>query len=695
MPALRSLLASLLAFCCLLVPARATWSIVVIDLATGEIAIGIATCLTGFDLRPNAIVVVPGYGAAAAQSVIGPLSLRQLIRTGLLNGTQASQILAQLAAADAAGHQSRQYGIVSLQGGALTFTGSLAGSFAGGVTGQLGTLRYAIQGNVLTGVEVVQAAEAALTIPGTLADKVMAAMQAARIFGGDGRCSCNASAPTSCGAPPASFTKCAHTALMIVARPGDVDAACTTPAGCGAGQYWLDLNVANQPVTAVDPVAQLQTQYDAWKLAQIGRPDHFQSTVTMSGTTLRADGVSTVTGTVVLRDAQGNPLGNNLAVSVSLASNSTVGGITFGAVTPQANGSYTFTMTGNLDAGDAVLDVAAFDTLGRIGISPRPVVQLTNAFGTCGTGGVVNGAGAVFDVLRVDGAVTSDRVATVGFGQPFTIALDAPGGLQPPLPAPVGLFALWLHAGLPIGGIELPFGPTQGSLCFTPAPFAASPSLLLADSFGLGGLIPAASAPWTLPLPGVPLLFDATLQGAMVTDTQPTLAATNAVLLRVVPLPPPGITSIVPISPAVGQLVTVTGSNFLPGVETRIAGNVVANTLVGATQLTFTMPAGVPCDAPLTVANLGSSPAQTTINASPLITSLPFLSGTRNGGATFVVIGQRLLGATVTIGGAPLTITSQTATVIVGTTPPGTPGPAQVIVSNPVGCQATGGYTYL
>jgi len=694
MPALRSLVAAFVAFCCLLAPVRATWSIVVIDLATGEIAIGIATCLTGFDLRPNTVVVVPGRGVAAAQSLVGSLSLRQLIRTGLLNGTQVSQILAQLAAADTS-HQSRQYGIVSLDGGALTFTGSLAGGYAGGVTGQVGTLRYAIQGNVLTDVAVVQAAEAALTLPGTVADKVMAAMQAARVFGGDGRCSCSAAAPTSCGAPPPSFTKCAHTALMIVARPGDVDAACTASAGCGAGQYWLDLNVANQPATAADPVAQLQTQYDAWKLAQIGRPDHFRSTVTMSSPTLRADGVSTVTGTVVLRDAQGAPLGNSLAVAVSLASQSTVTGVSFGPVTPQANGSYTFTMTGALDAGVAVLDVAAFDTLGRIGISPRPVVQITNAFGDCGTGAIVNGSGAVFDALRVDGAVTADRVATVGYGQPFAIALDAPAGLQPPLPAPVGLFALWLHVGLPIGGVELPFGPTQGTLCFTPAPFSAAPTVLLADSFGLGGLVPAGQTPWSLPISGLPLLLDATLQGVMLVDTLPTLAVTNAVLLRVVPLPPPGLTGIAPIAPAVGQLVTVTGSNFLPGVETRIAGNVVANTLVSPTQITFSMPAGVPCDAPLTVANLGSSAATTTINATPSIGSLPFASGTRNGGATFVVIGQRLLGATVTIGGAPITVTSQTATVIVGTTPPGTPGPAQVVVSNPNGCQAIGSYTYL
>ena len=116
MPSLRHLAYAFLSLFLLALPARATWSILIINLQTGEIAVGIATCLTGFDLRPNTIVVVPGYGVAAAQSFVGPLALRELIRTGLLNGTQANSILAQLSAADAGGFQSRQYGIASLIG---------------------------------------------------------------------------------------------------------------------------------------------------------------------------------------------------------------------------------------------------------------------------------------------------------------------------------------------------------------------------------------------------------------------------------------------------------------------------------------------------------------------------------------------------------------------------------------------------
>ncbi|MEO6597332.1 MAG: DUF1028 domain-containing protein, partial [Planctomycetota bacterium] len=161
MPSLRAFVSFLLGLALFAAPASATWSILIIDLATGEVAIGIATCLTGFDLRPNTIVVVPGYGVAAAQSFLGPLSLRELIRAQMLAGTPVNQILAQLAAADPS-HQTRQYGIASLTGGTVTFTGTGAGAWAGGLTGQVGTLVYTVQGNVLTGQPVIQAAELAI-----------------------------------------------------------------------------------------------------------------------------------------------------------------------------------------------------------------------------------------------------------------------------------------------------------------------------------------------------------------------------------------------------------------------------------------------------------------------------------------------------------------------------------------------------
>lgn len=692
MPSPRALLAFVFGLLLLASPALATWSIVIVDLATGEVAVAIATCLTGFDLRPNTVVVVPGFGVAAAQSFVGPLSLRQLIRDRMLAGDSANQILAALAAADPS-HQDRQYGISSLVGGVLTFTGANAGAWAGGVTGQVGSLVYAIQGNVLTGQPVVTAAQQALqTTPGTLADKLMAAMEAAALYGGDGRCSCSAGAPTSCGSPPPSFTKAAHIALMIVSRPSDLDAACTGNLGCGAGQYWLDFNIANQQANDPEPIQQLRTRYTTWAQQQVGRPDHFTSTVTMNRTTLRGDGQDTAIGTVWLRDAQGNALGTGRPVTVSLRAGSTATGVHFGPATPQANGSYTFTMTGSLDAGTAIVDVATTDQYGRVGIWPQPAVTITDVFGPCGASAVGNGSGGTLDVLTVQNSAGVDRIVEVGYGQPFTLRLAA----QPGAPAlPAGMLALWTHLGIPPIGAQLPLGAGNGALCFTPAPFAGAPTTLLADSFGAGGLVFVPQAPFQLAVPGVLALLDVALQGVLFTAPGLQAAATNAVLLRLRPLASPTITGVAPPSPTPGQNVMVSGTNFFVGAQLTLAGAAVPITAQTATQMTFTMPPGFGCDTTLRVTNLGGLSAQRIVNGTPTVASAPYTSGTRNGGTNYLLSGQNLLGCTVTFNGVPMNVTTQTATVIFGTTPPGSPGPATVLVRNPNGCQTTLTYTYL
>jgi uncharacterized Ntn-hydrolase superfamily protein len=689
---MRALVRLLLCVAFFAVPSPATWSILIVDLATGEVAIGIATCLTGFDLRPNTVVVVPGIGVAAAQSFVGSLSLRELIRTELIAGTPPAQILALLAAADP-GHQSRQYGIADAQGRAVTFTGTGAGPWAGGLNGQTGTLVYTVQGNVLTGAPVVQAAEQAiLNTPGDIAEKLMAAMQAARSMGGDGRCSCNVSNPTGCGAPPPSFTKSAHIGLMIVSRPGDGDSPCTTALGCGAGQYWMDLNVANQPASAPDPVVQLQTLYNTWRAQQVGRPDHFRSTVTMTGTQLRANGYDTLTGRVVLRDAQGNPLGNSIPVHAALNPFSTVGTVVFGPAVPQPDGSYAFTMRGNLDTGTAIVDVIADDGRGRVRISPAPVIEVGDPFGACGTGAIGNGAGGVIDALRVAGSAGAGRIVDVGHSQPFVLTLDPPVGA--PSTLPVGAFALWAHLGVPPPGAEFAFAG-GGALCFTPWPLLPSaPTLLVADTFGFGGAIPAAPAPWAIGFPGVPAVLDVALQAVMIGDLQSHLFASNALMLRVHALPQPVITSVAPPTAAAGTPVTITGSGYFTGIELEVGGIATVPTAVTPTSVAFAMPSGVPCDSQVSLRNPGGTPVTAPINPSPQILAVPFTTGPAAGGTLYIIAGRNLLGTTVTFAGVPMTITSASATGIVGNTPPGTPGPALVVVRNAIGCQDTTTFTY-
>ena len=207
--------------------ANATWSILLVDTRTGEIALGSATCLTGFDLRANTPVIITGVGAATAQSFVDSSGRNRVrVRDGLARGLSPAEILADLATFDG-GHQTRQYGIIDATGRAGTFSGTGAGAWAGGVTGELGGadagIFYAVQGNLLTGPAVVDDAVAAIiATPGDLAEKLMASMEAARARGGDARCSCTP-LPIPCGTPPVGFLKSADIGYMMIARAGDTD----------------------------------------------------------------------------------------------------------------------------------------------------------------------------------------------------------------------------------------------------------------------------------------------------------------------------------------------------------------------------------------------------------------------------------------------------------------------------------------
>jgi uncharacterized Ntn-hydrolase superfamily protein len=125
-----------------------------------------------------------GVGAIATQSYAN-LAYRPLGLAHLEMGASAQQALDGLTAADDRREQ-RQAGIVDARGGSATFTGSACHAWAGGVTGD----GYAIQGNILTGPEVVAAMEdvwqnTAADAP--LSRRLLAALVAGDRAGGDRR----------------------------------------------------------------------------------------------------------------------------------------------------------------------------------------------------------------------------------------------------------------------------------------------------------------------------------------------------------------------------------------------------------------------------------------------------------------------------------------------------------------------------
>jgi len=289
---LRRVLPALLCLVCLAPLSSATWSIVCVNLKTREVAVASATCLENFSLREAVAVIFVGEGAAAAQSFIDTSGEnRRLIYFSFRDTTESpTEILARLAAQDP-GHETRQYGIVNFEGDPVTFTGNRDGLAASGVTGRIGDILYSIQGNVLTGDEVVLAAEAAFRgARGDMGQRMMAAMEGARALGGDGRCSCSVQMPTSCGVPPASFEKSAHAGVIVIARIGDDNGGCSVNRGCANGEYYLNLNVRGD-FTNPDPVFTLQQRYDKWRTHLVGRPDAIHSQV-VRNKALPADGVT-------------------------------------------------------------------------------------------------------------------------------------------------------------------------------------------------------------------------------------------------------------------------------------------------------------------------------------------------------------------------------------------------------------------
>ncbi len=213
--------------------ANATWSILITDTRTGEIVIGSATCVELIDLQQSTPVLISGVGAVTAQSAVDTSGMnRQLIRDRLLQGVPLDAILDELSISDS-GHDNRQYGMIDTFGDTLTYSGVENAAWAGGLTGRIergvpgpaDDIVYAVQGNILSGGNVVEAAvDAIIASDGDLPQMMMEAMQAAKIAGGDGRCSCSNADPTGCGSPPPGPFKSADVGYMLGTRAGDIDA---------------------------------------------------------------------------------------------------------------------------------------------------------------------------------------------------------------------------------------------------------------------------------------------------------------------------------------------------------------------------------------------------------------------------------------------------------------------------------------
>lgn len=217
--------------------AQDTFSIVGVDSITGEVGSAGASCvdLIAFGITDPTFLgdLIPGKGAINTQASY--MAANQNNARNRMNlGDTPAQIISWLQANDAGANPSvRQYGIAALIAGSpqsAAHTGSNCLNYKNHITGK----NYSIQGNILLGQQILDSMEAKfLNTPGSLACKLMAALQGAKVVGADTRCSSNNSSSLF--------------AFLKVSKPGDA-----------YGSPYISIGVRTATNTFIEPIDSLQ-----------------------------------------------------------------------------------------------------------------------------------------------------------------------------------------------------------------------------------------------------------------------------------------------------------------------------------------------------------------------------------------------------------------------------------------------------
>lgn len=204
-----------------------TFSIVAYDPENGDLGVAVQSKF------PNVRPVVPW-----AKAGVGAVATQALANTGygekglalLENGTTPQEAIEILTRNDPDKEQ-RQVGIVDAHGRSANFTGQKCFNWAGGITDK----NFAVQGNILAGSQVVEGmAKAFREAKGTLAERLIAALEGGQAGGGDRR-----------GMQSA--------ALVIVRKGGGYG---------GFTDDYIDISVYDNP----NPITELKRLYELQKL---------------------------------------------------------------------------------------------------------------------------------------------------------------------------------------------------------------------------------------------------------------------------------------------------------------------------------------------------------------------------------------------------------------------------------------------
>lgn len=227
-----------------------TFSIIAVDSITGQVGAAGATCVDGIAQWGGIQLlnkIIPGKGGVNAQAwiCIGPHINLDNAMTQMDGGLSPQEIIDWLVANDACSSQNfnpeyRQYGVVDFDVNGSPRTAAFTGTNADDFKGHRVGADYAIQGNILLGAEVLDGMENGFnnTI-GSLAQKLMGAMQGANMPGADQRCLARGTSSTS--------------AFLRVYKPTDV-----------VNDPYLELSILEMPF-GEEPIDSLQNLFTNWE----------------------------------------------------------------------------------------------------------------------------------------------------------------------------------------------------------------------------------------------------------------------------------------------------------------------------------------------------------------------------------------------------------------------------------------------
>ncbi len=317
------------------ITAQDTFSIVAVDTVTGEIGSAGASCVGAINGVGAYIIsdVIEGIGGIHTQASWLAAN-QQNAHARMLEGLSPQEIIDWLVANDVQGNPAiRQYGIVDLtrNGESAGYTGNNCLNYKNHATGP----GYSIQGNILLGSLIIDTMETTfLNTPGPLADKLMAALQAAKILGADTRC---ASRGTS-----------SESGFIKVVRLGD------------GGAPYLQIIIPDTPA-GTDPIDLVQEGFNDWKDSLYTFVDPFLSEIEAIPDTIPADGTSEAEINVTPKNNSDTLLAAGLHIILS-----NTGSGVLENVTDNGDGTYTAVITSPTETGSDTISamvISSDDTL--------------------------------------------------------------------------------------------------------------------------------------------------------------------------------------------------------------------------------------------------------------------------------------------------------------------------------------------